>query len=166
MKNTCSVDACSGLVVARGLCNKHYSKWKRHGNPLLGYEEKSKKGDGSVRVGGYHRMLVDGKEKLGHVLVAESALGKPLPKGAIVHHVDESRLNNGNSNLVVCPSQAYHKLIHQRQAAFDATGHADWRTCNRCHKYDAPSNLYISSNFSTTYHRTCEAEYARNRRSK
>lgn len=32
----CSVDDCCGRVIARGLCGKHYSKWKKYGHPLRG----------------------------------------------------------------------------------------------------------------------------------
>lgn len=48
-----------------------------------------------------------------HVLVAERALGKHLPKGAIVHHVDGDTRNNTPSNLVICQNQAYHCLLHK-----------------------------------------------------
>lgn len=30
---TCSVDECDRKVVARGWCHKHWSRWKRHGDP-------------------------------------------------------------------------------------------------------------------------------------
>jgi hypothetical protein len=33
--NTCSVDQCDNLVYARNLCNKHYSRLRRHGDPLV-----------------------------------------------------------------------------------------------------------------------------------
>lgn len=46
--------------------------------------------------------------------LAELALGKNLPKGACVHHVDGNPLNNESSNLVICPSHAYHMLLHKR----------------------------------------------------
>ncbi len=161
----CSIEMCCGEVVAKGLCNKHYKKLRRYGDPLAGYEEKAEKGDGSLQEGRYHRRFIDGKEKMEHVLIAEQAIGKHLPKGACVHHVDGNPHNNTHSNLIVCPTHAYHMLIHQREAAFTASGNASWRKCNRCHKYDAPANLYISTNFSTVYHRSCEAEYARKRRS-
>lgn len=49
-----------------------------------------------------------------HVLIAERALGHPLPVGAEVHHFDEDRTNNKNSNLVICQDKAYHKLLHYR----------------------------------------------------
>ena len=32
--NTCSVDGCDGGVVARGWCNKHWARWRKHGHPL------------------------------------------------------------------------------------------------------------------------------------
>lgn len=33
----CSVSGCDNpLVVARNLCDKHYRRWRRHGNPLSG----------------------------------------------------------------------------------------------------------------------------------
>jgi hypothetical protein len=46
--------------------------------------------------------------------LAEKALGKPLPKGAVIHHIDGSSLNDIPTNLVVCPSHAYHMLLHAR----------------------------------------------------
>jgi hypothetical protein len=70
-------------------------------------------GTGSI-LDGYIYIQKDGKKKMAHVLVAEKALGKPLPKGAVVHHVDLDKANNDPKNLVVCPSQAYHLLLHKR----------------------------------------------------
>lgn len=32
---TCSVEGCQGTVRSRGLCQKHYTKWLRHGDPLV-----------------------------------------------------------------------------------------------------------------------------------
>lgn len=88
--------------------------------------------------------IADGRRtKQFHIVVAELCLRKKLPAGAIVHHVDGNPQNNWPVNLVICPDQAYHKLIHQRADALAACGHADWLKCKFCGKYDAPGNLRI-----------------------
>jgi len=52
-------------------------------------------GTGGINNNGYHMMRVPGLKKRGlHVLIAERALGKPLPKEAEVHHVDGDKTNN------------------------------------------------------------------------
>lgn len=53
----------------------------------------------------------------GHILVAEAALGKPLPPRAVVHHVNERRQDNWPTNLVICQDRAYHLLLHNRMRA-------------------------------------------------
>lgn len=102
------------------------------------------------------------------VIVAESAIGKYLPKGAVVHHVDGDRKNNSNSNLVVCENEDYHKLIEKRARAYKACGHANWLKCPYCGKYDDPKNMYLFyTNRSTTpsgRHNKCLVEYKRNRK--
>lgn len=47
-----------------------------------------------------------------HVVVAERALGKPLPHGAIVHHFNNDGTDNRNRNLVIGQDQKYHMLLH------------------------------------------------------
>jgi len=32
-KATCSIEGCDGEVIARGWCQKHYSRWYTQGNP-------------------------------------------------------------------------------------------------------------------------------------
>lgn len=34
--SACSAGQCDGVVIARGLCQKHYKRLKRHGDPLSG----------------------------------------------------------------------------------------------------------------------------------
>ena len=102
----------------------------------------------AINAGGYKNF--SGKPE--HISVAEKAFGGPLPNGSVVHHVDENKLNNKNSNLVVCKI-GYHKLIHQRTDAFNASGNADWRRCNICKKYDDPKNLYVRG--TSAVHNRC-----------
>ena len=51
---------------------------------------------------------------LEHILVAEKALGRFLPQGVEVHHVNEKKDDNRNQNLVICENSAYHGLLHKR----------------------------------------------------
>jgi hypothetical protein len=84
----------------------------------------------------WYRKAVVGDRKVGaHVAVAEEALGKPLPKGAIVHHVDGDRHNNDPRNLVVCQDRAYHNLIHRRERAMQACGDPNALRCQVCGSY-------------------------------
>ena len=81
-----------------------------------------------------------------HVLVCEKALGKLLPNGAEPHHVDGIKSNNVNSNLVLCQDHDYHALIEMRTRAFKACGHANWRKCPYCKKWDDPANMHVYDN--------------------
>lgn len=68
-----------------------------------------------------------------HILVAENALGKFLPPGAVIHHVNEVRSENRNDNLVICQDAIYHSLIHRRKRIVDAGGDPDaHRICSVC----------------------------------
>lgn len=101
-----------------------------------------------------------------HILVAEAALGKYLPTGAVVHHVNEIRHDNRPANLVICQDNAYHRLIHRRLEAWRLSGHADWARCQCCHKHDAPENLIVVNrrggngrkvrHSPTAYHPECQ----------
>jgi hypothetical protein len=107
------------------------------------------------------------KGKRDYRAIVEDAIGISLPPGAVIHHVDEDRSNNRNSNLVVCPDEAYHNLLHMRLEAQKACGNANWKKCYVCKQYDDEVNLkpVIKSgrNITTFYHAVCRNEYRRNR---
>jgi hypothetical protein len=94
-----------------------------------------------------------------HVLVCERVFGRYLPASAITHHIDENKSNNITSNFVICENEGYHQLLHKRMRAYKACGHADWGKCQYCKQYDKPENLIYRPHNSSTFHKTCDADY-------
>lgn len=84
----------------------------------------------------YERRKGVGENCLEHRLIAERVLGKPLPKGAMVHHANGDKSDNRNSNLVICQDMEYHKLLHTRMLALKEYGDVHARRCVRCKKWD------------------------------
>ena len=77
-----------------------------------------------------------------HIVIAEKALGKPLPAGAEIHHVNEDRADNGNSNLVICPDHAYHALLHARGRRL-REARAGCKQCSLCNTVKPLSEFYM-----------------------
>lgn len=115
---------------------------------------------------GYIRERVAAESyKLAHHSVAERALGRPIPSGVVVHHVNEDRQDNRPGNLVICQDQSYHQLIHRRSRALRACGHAGWLLCRFCKQYEDPANMHVSrARPWQAHHRECEARNQRERR--
>lgn len=121
--------------------------------------------DGRIRIWNPEHLRADKQGYVQeHILIAEKALGKSLPIKAVIHHVNNNPGDNFPNNLVICQDNAYHKLIHRRTRAFAACGHASWRKCVHCKKYDSPENLTICGN--TIYHKYCEKTHGQKRRIK
>lgn len=107
-----------------------------------------------------HPRCCMGNHVLEQILLAEKAMGNPLPLKVVVHH-------HTPDQLVVCENQAYHLLLHRRMRALKACGHASWRKCKFCKKYDNPNNLFIGDKpKGAVYHRACASENVRNRKAK
>jgi len=99
---------------------------------------------------------------LKHITIAENILKKQLPLKAVIHHPFGRK--NKNTIFVICENPTYHQLLHQRERAYRACGHASWRKCWVCKKYDNPANLYISG--SHAHHRECHSAYCSDYRQK
>lgn len=112
----CYADGCDRKAkYADGLCKMHHLRMYRYGrlhtivNRGSGY---------TIHPKGYVYITVDGKAIAEHVHLAEKALGKKLPKGAEVHHMNNIPWDNHTPfNLVVCQDSEYHKLLHKRAKA-------------------------------------------------
>ncbi len=85
----------------------------------------------NIPVKGYRSQRVNGVKAFIHRAKAEAALGKPLPAGAIVHHVDG--FTNAQSALVICENQAYHLFLHHRTRIVRAGGNPNTdKICGTC----------------------------------
>lgn len=88
----------------------HNHRMERHGDVNAVMRSPS----GTITEDGYVRYNRSGTVHYEHRIIAEKALGRPLPKGAHVHHVNKKPWDNRPENLVLCPNYAYHKLLHMR----------------------------------------------------
>lgn len=111
----CRMPNCTAKVNAWGeqLCSFHYRLWQE------GLPDRERlireRGTGTISMKGYVVVIINGQSFLEHRLLAEKALGKKLPEGACVHHMNEKPWDNYTPfNLVVCPNDEYHKLLHKR----------------------------------------------------
>lgn len=109
----CNVLDCTQPAHAWHLCKMHYQRFNRYGRTQNIVADKGK---GRPLTGaGYVLLTIDGQRKYEHIYKAEQALGKPLSKEAVVHHMNNIPWDNDTPfNLVVCPDQAYHLLLHRR----------------------------------------------------
>ena len=81
--------------------------------------------------------------RLRSIILAEEKLGKSLPRGAMVHHVDLNRANDSPSNLVICPDAKYHKLLHRRTKIFLHGGNPNTQDyCSSCNQIKPRENFY------------------------
>ncbi len=107
MAMSCSVGECAAAAVARGMCGRHYSRFKKYGDPLVRktiprrrmfdsdeewfWAAVAPQGECRVWTGakhrdGYGRVVFRGREKLAHVYAMELRIGSPIPAGLQVNH--------------------------------------------------------------------------------
>ncbi len=109
----CEVRGCENPIKDIGgtLCSKHYARKLRHGHPMACIKDPDRP-YGQIDAAGYKAF--GGKLRVReHVLVAERVLGRQLPKGAVVHHVDGNKTNNRHDNLMIC-SRGFHQWLHAK----------------------------------------------------
>jgi hypothetical protein len=95
----CSVSECSDIEVCRGLCNKHYTRWRHHGDPT--HEEPTAderfwaqvrqtagcwEWTGRMDKNGYGVFWWDAHQGSAHVYSYEQAFGS-VPLGLVLDHL-------------------------------------------------------------------------------
>lgn len=159
----CIAPGCSAIAAHKELCASHYRLNLHKGTFDSAIR---KRGTGTITSNGYVCIGMNGKKKQAHVLIVEALLGHALPPGAEIHHVDENKANNTHTNLVVCPSKAYHKMLHTRQDALAACGNASHRKCPFCKQYSAPEAMTHNKSSRYFYHAACKSNYNQLRKNK
>jgi hypothetical protein len=91
----CSVDGCDRPHHARGLCWKHYDRWRRYGSPLAARPNRAVilvRGDDDhwlctcLDDAGYGQFWVGGTTVRAHRIVYEDFVG-PIPDGFEIDHI-------------------------------------------------------------------------------
>lgn len=155
----CAIEGCGKATRNRTLCEMHYFRLRRYGD--VNFRQRRANGESGKKPTRYKVWLQDGRRVQAAVVVAEKALGKRLPKGVLVHHVNGDSFDDRNSNLLVC-RRGLHNIIHGRMKALDATGNARAKPCRFCHKYEMPGIL--KENGTSHFHQSCANRDAQKRR--
>lgn len=127
-----------------------------HNRVMLPLKRRSKSGRLLIYLPVHHRSHSNGYV-FNSLLVAEKALGYPVPFQVEVHHVNGDFSND--NNLVICPGRKYHSLLHQRERALRACGNANWRKCQYCKKHDDPQRLCFAK--KSVFHKECRNKHRR-----
>lgn len=110
----CIAEYCTRPKKIKDYCKMHYTRYNRYKRV---HNIIADKGEGRPRTkGGYVLLTVNGKRIYEHIYLAQLALGKSLPKGSQVHYMNDIPDDNFRPfNLIICPDQKYHALLHERR---------------------------------------------------
>jgi uncharacterized protein YbaA (DUF1428 family) len=137
--NTCNYENCEGSAKAKGFCEKHYNRQRLYGRLE---NIRRQKGTFTISSHGYKKITKNGEQVYSHIVRAEEALGKSLPKGAVVSFVGSKNDNTKKQTIVICEDKAYSHNIKRREEALEVTGNPRMRRCNKCKEWDLPQNMY------------------------
>lgn len=103
----------------------------------------------------YRRLTFGDRSLAVHRYRAECALGRPLPKSTRVHHADGT--TRDDAPLVICESDAYHKLLHVRMNVLRAGGNPNSdKICQDCRRVVRKVDFYPSVHRFDGLHTICK----------
>lgn len=136
---TCEVNECGNIIVvkSRGFCDKHYTRWKRHGDPThvtrgntkglsvedkliyYGWNVSQDRGcwewKGKHPKSRYGKISLRGKDYLAHRAAYEVWVG-PIPKGLLVRHTCDNPpcINPEHLKVGTAKDNARDKVLRNR----------------------------------------------------
>jgi HNH endonuclease len=73
------------------------------------------KGGRRIQYGYLDINIGPGRNRREHRVIAERALGRPLERHEVVHHIDGNKQNNATTNLLIC-TNSFHQRLERRLA--------------------------------------------------
>lgn len=94
-------------------CSHRCSEKHIQGRPRV-HPERYLAISGQGRIGGWYIHLPGKKGRfLEHRVLAAKALGRPLKRDEVVHHINGNPLDNSYGNMLIC-TNSYHRALHWR----------------------------------------------------
>lgn len=80
-----------------------------------------------------------------HKYVVEKTIGRELKQHEVIHHINYDKTDNRRCNLLLCPNQAYHKLVHARTDAINSGVDLNIQhKCSSCKEVKTKDSFNIS----------------------